>query len=97
MTPPNAPSGEPRKTLVEMFARHLEHPECSAKHEALLSRLREADEALDEYRICSEADGVRIRELVVECAALAERCKALEEFAEHPLVRARVIRLLEEP
>ena len=86
MTPPDAPSGEPRK----MNRKHV--------RTTGLRVLREADAALDEYRICSDADGARIRELAAECAreivnreavqrvladvvakrdALTERCKRL--------------------
>ena len=95
MTPPSAPSGEPRKTLVDDF---LEFSEWYGGWHALdvfLARLNEA-----------EADGVRIRELVAdrdreavnreavqhvladivaERDALAERCKRLEKGVQEAL------------
>ena len=69
MTPPNAPSGEPRKTLVEMFVeyqRPFQLGTAPVRYYEMAARLREADVALDEARICADADGVRIRELVAD-------------------------------
>ena len=51
--------------------------ELCLDRDTLAARLCEADAALDKYRICSDADGVRIRELVDERDALAERCRRL--------------------
>jgi len=75
MTPPDAPASGPRKTLVEMFESPFTGDELAycRKHDGatveFLARLREADaaeNALDEARICADADGVRIRELVAD-------------------------------
>ena len=74
---PDAPSGEPRKTLlqeaVEVMAADPGDDGWDDRYDALLARLREAgaaENALDEARICADADGVRIRELVAERAGL---------------------------
>ena len=71
MSPPDAPASEPRKTLVEMFDALMADNADLARN--LLVRLHEADaaeNALDEARICADADGVRFRELVAERAEL---------------------------
>ena len=52
--------------LASRRARYRKIRTAPVRYYEMAARLREADVALDEARICADADGVRIRELVAD-------------------------------
>lgn len=80
-----------RPTLVDAFVAWRAAFHIASEPLGFLARLREADVALDEARICAQADAVRIRELVGDLGQEAHAVTVLRADRDREVINREAV------